>query len=206
MHLFPTTPKFFDLFIDLSYYVKTAGKSLSELNKSNGLNSQFKIIRRVEADANNLRHRISNEADSTFITPIDREDIHLLVKHLDNIIDYIEDLASNFTIYKLAKKSEYKELTLIVKQATQRIDILMKTLKGKSERVDEMKKIINEIHELELEGNRIYARALKKLFSIRNHNSISIVKWKDIYDLLNKILDECENTADAVNHIIIKTF
>lgn len=205
MQLFPKSPKFFDLFIDLATYVKTAGKTLPELKKSNGIKPIFKTIQRVEADANKLRHKISNEADSTFITPIDREDIQLLAKHLDNIIDYIEDLVENLTIYKLTKKPEYRELTLIVREGTQSIDTLIRKLKGKGNTVAEMKKIIDEIHNLELEGNRIYSKALKKLFS-HSRNSISVVKWKDIFDLLNKILDECENTADVVNHIIIKNF
>ncbi|MBI2611329.1 DUF47 family protein [Candidatus Gottesmanbacteria bacterium] len=205
MQLFPKSPKFFDLFIDLATYVKTAGKTLPELKKSNGIKPIFKTIQRVEADANKLRHKISNEADSTFITPIDREDIQLLAKHLDNIIDYIEDLVENLTIYKLTKKPEYRELTLIVREGTQSIDALIRKLKGKGNTVAEMKKIIDEIHNLELEGNRIYSKALKKLFS-HSRNSISVVKWKDIFDLLNKILDECENTADVVNHIIIKNF
>lgn len=105
----------------------------------------------------------------------------------------------------MTRKPEYKELSQIVKEATQNIEILIRKLKEKSNSVNEMRKIIHQIHTLELDGNKVYSKALKKLFS-HNRNSISVVKWKDTYDLLNKILDECENTADAVNHIIIKNF
>lgn len=207
MDFFPKNPKFFDLFEELAKIVNSGGEILTNL-KIGKKETLFyaKKTQELEYSADTICHQLYHEADSTFITPIDREDIHTLARNLDNIIDLIENLTSNLILYRATKEAkEFKQFTKIIKKATVNIFSLISLLKNRGRNIPEMRKLIIEIHSLENEGDRLTRQAFKSLFA--NHkNPIIIIKWKDLFENLEEVLDECENTADIVEEIIVKNF
>lgn len=125
---------------------------------------------------------------------------------MDNIIDLIENLISNIILYKVDKEPlEFKQFTIIISKTTKKIDLLVSYLKNRAKNIPEMKKVIIEIQSLENEGDELMRRSLKSLFT--NHkNPVVIIKWKDLFENMEEILDECENTANIVEEIIVKNF
>lgn len=207
MNFFPKNPKFFDLFEDLARIVNSGGDILPKIKiRSKNIVSYAKKARQLEHQADTICHTLYHEADSTFITPIDREDIHLLSRNLDNIIDLIENLTSNILLYGVTREiAEFKNFTKVISQTTVKILQLVSLLKKRDKNVADMRKLIIEIHSLENEGDNLIRRALKHLFT-DHKNLVVILKWKDLFENMEEILDECENTADIVEEIIVKNF
>ena len=207
MDFFPKSPKFFDLFAELAKIVSVGGDILPKIKiRSKNILAYAKRARELEHQADCICHKLFYEANSTFITPIDREDIHYLAHDLDNIIDLIENLTSNIILYGVTKEvDEFKKFTKIISITTAKILSLINLLKKQSKYISEMKKIIVEVHSLENEGDNLIRHAFKHLFA--NHKDpVVIIKWKDLFENMEEILDECENTADIVEEIIVKNF
>lgn len=207
MDFFPRNPKFFDLFEELAKIVTLGGEILPKVKIGKiSLLSYSQKTQELEHRADEICHKLFHEADSTFITPIDREDIHALSGILDNIIDLIENLISNLILYRVKKEaSEFKNFCQIINQATSKLFLLVSLLKDRDKNIPRMRKLIIEVHSLENEGDQLIRRALKHLFA--NHrNPVEIIKWKDLFENMEEILDECENTADIVEEIIVKNF
>jgi len=205
--IFPKNPDFFKLFDKLANKVKSAGVLLYQIKiNSTAINLYTKKARRWELDADDLCHQLKFLASSTFITPIDREDIYLLARSLDNIVDLIENVVSNINAYVISKEHpQFKNITKIIYQATEKISQLINHLKYRDKKIEEMKKLIIQINSLENKGDELMRDGLRFLF--HNHQDlIEIVKWKDILEDMEGVLDECENTAYIVEEIIIKNF
>lgn len=208
MSLFPKSPKFFDIFTQLAKIVDQAGSIIPKIKNGAKKDTEkyAKEARRLELEANKIRHKLAIEAEKTFITPIDREDIHVLARRLDNIVDYIEDLVSNLMVYQIKKDTgEFKSLGEKIHETTKNVYSLIEYLRYQNRNIDEMKKLILKIHTLENEGDELNKKAVISLFK-QNRNIIEIIKWKDLFQDAENILNECENTADIVDEIIIKNF
>lgn len=207
MDFFPRNPKFFELFEELGQFVHDSGQLLSKIKiGSKTFPAAVTKVRHLEDTADKLCHTLYREADSTFITPIDREDIHILAKNLDNIIDLIEDLVSNLQLYKITRTNDhFQKFTTIIKEATSKIVHILSLLKGRDKHILAMRKIIIEIHALENKGDTLIRAAIKDLFH-NGKDPVSIIKWKDLYQTMEEVLDECEDAADVVEQIIIKNF
>jgi uncharacterized protein Yka (UPF0111/DUF47 family) len=208
MALFPKSTDFFKIFVDLSSLVAKAGSLTQNLKngKRNSILLSSKQARRLELEANRIRHYLSERADSNFITPIDREDIHVLARNLDDIIDEIENLVSDMKAYDIKRdKTDFHELTQTINEATAKVHELISLLKQKEKKLGAMKKVIREIRMLENEGDELNKLAITRLFETEK-NAILVLKWNQIFRTSEKILDRCEDTADTVNEIIIKNF
>ena len=208
MLFFPKSTNFFDIFSDFSLLVQQAGSVLPKLRngKRKNLATYAKNIRRLELQANRIRQRLSEEADSTFITPIDREDIHILARNLDAIVDSIEDLVSNMFVYEIKKDNkDFPELATTAMEATEKVHLLITLLKKKGKHIQEMKRLIHEIYLLENEGDELNKKAITNLFKTEK-NAIQVVKWNELLRTLEDILNDCEDTANTVNEILIKNF
>jgi len=207
MHFFPKTPKFFDLFDKLAKKVELSGQLLKEskLNTAS-ISKVAKKLRKLELEADIICHHITREADSTFIPPIDREDIHALARNLDTIIDYVENLQSLIQIFHLGRSNgQFTIYIETVAAATKQISLLVHELRHGGKNIAKMKKYIIKIHALENEGDELLRKSYTKLFS--NHKPlIAVIQWKDIYKNLEDILDQCEVASDTIEEIIIKNF
>ncbi len=157
-------------------------------------------IKEVEHKCDFLTHEIIQRLNKTFVTPIDREDIHELAKTLDDVMDAIDNAASLVPLYKIDKvRPGARELTRIIIQQCDEIRVAIEALerrKGVLERAI-------EINRLENEADRIHMNAISQLFD-EETNPIVVLKWKELYDLLEEATDACEDVANLLENVVVK--
>lgn len=207
MQLFPRNPNFFLWFIQMTQAINKQCDLLSKIN-SHPTQAQAlaKKIRTLETNVDELMHTVEHEADMTFITPFDREDLVHLVRQLNTIADSIENAAAGITFTKFKKDGKYLPRYLkLVNQTTDAVLSLVHDLSKRDKYLVRMKKTIRQIHDLENEGDDLFRETIRELF-LRNHDARTIFKWHYVYENLETVLDACENTADIINTIIIKNY
>lgn len=190
--------RFFDLFRKQGEIVSEA---LAELSKSllEG-RSRHARLRDLEHDCDDATHEIHNLVNNTFATPLDQEDILLLASTLDDIVDLAEETADKIDLYHVQKITDpAKQMGEYLAMAGTEVAAAVSRLQTLSE----LQPHRAEIHRLENEGDRMLRVAIGDLFSGVTDVS-ELVKWKDIYDLLESTMDACEHAANVIETIAIK--
>ena len=207
MNFFPKSTNLFDRFDELAAIVKQCGDIPPKIKNGSVDSEKYaKQARKLELKADTIYQILIQEAESVFITPIDRDDIHVLAKNLDDITDLIEDVVFSMSIYKIKKSSkEYLAITTSLREITLKVSLLVQCLKKGNKRIKEMRSLITEIYTLENKGDDIARKAIASLFAKRT-NAITIMKWKDIYEEIEKAFGECEHTANIVTQIVAKNY
>jgi predicted phosphate transport protein (TIGR00153 family) len=157
-------------------------------------------LRDLERTGDGLSHDIGQRLERTFVTPFDREDIHQLITRLDDVLDFIEEVADTCILFKIEAPSPttVAQADIIVKQAEEIVRALEK-LKG-------FKGVAPhwiEIHRLENEGDRVVRHAMAELFA-NGADPIEVIKWKDLYALLEDTIDAGEDVANVIERIVVK--
>jgi predicted phosphate transport protein (TIGR00153 family) len=199
--LIPRENKFFDLFVQDAANVVAAARVLEQMlhhyDERERLASQ---LRDMEHHGDVMSHDIGRALEATFVTPFDREDIIGLINRLDDVVDLIEEVADTFILYGIDEPSPValQQCEIIVQQCEQIQEALgtLSTFKG-------LDKYWIEIHRLENEGDRIVRRGIAELFK-NGGDPIDVVKWKDVYGLLEETVDACEDVANVIEHIVVK--
>jgi uncharacterized protein Yka (UPF0111/DUF47 family) len=200
MRITPVTPgrRFYELF-------RTQGKlvsdTLTELSKSllEG-RSRHARLRDLEHECDDATHQIHNLVNSAFVTPLDEEDILLLASSLDDVVDLAEETGDKIDLYRIQNITDAaKQMGEYLAQAGIEIAAALDRFEGFAE----LKPHRLEIHRLENEGDRLTRDAIGDLFS-RVKDASELVKWKDIYDLLEETMDACERAANVMETIAIK--
>ena len=207
MRFFPKETNFFLLFEDYARVIEASGQLLLQLNKKANRNGELvKKARRLELKADDICHTIYQETNTSFITPIDREDIYLLARTLDNIVDLIENIISNINVYGIKKlEPNFKKFIDLQALTTKHLAQLINLLKDKEKHLPEIKKLIIKINYFENQGDELIRDEFRRLFS--NHkNPVEIIKWMDLFENIESVLDECEEVSYLVEDIIIKNF
>jgi uncharacterized protein len=190
--------RFYDLFRKQGELVS---ETLSELSKSllEG-KSRHARLRDLEHQCDEVTHQIHNLVHSTFVTPIDQEDILLLASSLDDVVDLAEETGDKIDLYEIRVISDAaKAMGDHLAKAGTEVAGALDRLEGFAE----LKPHRLEIHRLENEGDRITREAIGSLFS-QVSDATELVKWKDIYDLLEATMDACEHAANVMETISIK--
>lgn len=157
-------------------------------------------IKEVEHQCDFLTHEIIQRLNKTFVTPIDREDIHELARTLDDVMDAIDSAASLVPLYRIDKvRPGARELTRIIIQQTDEIRTAVEALE---QRKGVLERAI-EINRLENEADRIHRQAIGRLFD-EEHDPIMVIKWKEIYDILEEATDACEDVANLLENVVVK--
>jgi len=195
----PEEKKFFDEFEKEMAIVKRGAQMLVDLvNDYKKLDQIAGKLDNIEHECDCVVHDITDMLNSTFITPIDREDIHDLATEIDDIIDIIDAVGRRLMIFKITDKCpKYlpENAALILKSVTE-VEKAVKLLRDPSKGKELEKRCIS-VNDLENEGDHLLAKALSELFDGDDVNYI--VKMKEIYDLLEFVTDKCEEVA---NHIL----
>ena len=161
-------------------------------------------IKRLEHQGDQIAHETFDLLNRTWITPIDREDIHTLVKTLDDVLDYIDAAASRIVLYKITTTTpELKKITAVIVQsaiAIQKALALLSDLKHSRQILD----ACVEINRLENEADTVAQLAIGKLFA-EAKDPIEVIKWKEIYDFVEGATDRCEDVANTLEAIVIKS-
>jgi predicted phosphate transport protein (TIGR00153 family) len=192
------------MFSEISSKAQQCAIKLEELmNDLSDMDNKVNAIEKIEHECDEHIHNIFFCLHKSFITPIDREDIHLISKELDNIVDAIETIAHKLQMYSITyiRKEAFDMVKLII-QSTIDLTQLMLAM-NELKKVDIMKKHIIEINRLENLGDGIFRNAMKNLFD-NETNPIEIIKWKSIFEKLENAIDYCEDVANIVEGVVMK--
>ena len=200
--LLPREEQYFTLFAQMTSYINDASRTLVEMLSLQNSDFQEYVqrIKSIEHACDDLTHNVSTRLNQSFITPFDREDIYMMSKALDDVVDLIDAAARSIVMYDIREVTEpARQLAGVLQrmalQLHEVVSILQKP-KGVTER-------LIELHRLENEGDDIYQRAVGALFH-ENRDPLEVIKWKDIYEKLEAAIDRCENVANIIEGVIIK--
>lgn len=195
---------FFDLFIETAENTCKSARMLEELMTNYvDIEARIKEIEETEHECDMRIHKILKQLNKSFITPIDREDIYLIAKELDNITDAIEATAHRFRMLNVKSiKEDAKKLAGLIVQCTNELKCVMSELKNMKKSTVLTKKVI-EVNRIEDEGDEIYRNSITKLF-VTEKDAIEVIKWKEIYEYLESTLDACEDVANIVEGVVMK--
>lgn len=200
--IMPKEFKFYDFFenhIELVYRAAVALQNI-ETNASN-LKESVKIIKELEHRADDITHETTETLHKTFITPFERQDIYSLIKKLDDIIDSIDSSASRMDLYDIQDvRHEFKAIAGILIESTQALQAALQGLRN-IKRPAYIKEKIVRVRELESKCDIIFKEALSRLF--RETDAMLVIKWKEIFERLEKAVDRCEDAANIVETILI---
>jgi len=199
--LLPRDSTFFDLFNEAGKNSLRAATMLDEMMGSwpddNGLTREILL---AEQEGDRITHDIIKRLNSTFVTPIDREDIYGLATKLDDVVDYIEEAADFLGLYKIeAPMSQAQELTRILVGSCEQLAAGLEHLPS----FTDLDKYWIEIHRLENDGDRVSRDAVASLFS-NGIDPMVVIRWKDMFAVLEKAIDATETAAHILEGIVIK--
>jgi predicted phosphate transport protein (TIGR00153 family) len=196
--------QFFHLFETAAANVATASQALLNLI-CNMKDKETKIaeLEDLEHMGDDLTHDIISELHKAFITPIDREDIFLLAKEIDNIVDSIEATAHRFIMLNVCETTpQAEELAKMINESAKQLVLVMHELR-KLKHIAVDNKTIIEINNIEDAGDKIYRKAVKELYS-GAYDALTVIKWREIYDHLEDTLDAFEDVANIIEGIAMK--
>lgn len=202
--LIPKEMVFFDLFEQAAENAHQGAVALAALlDDYTNVAEKAKRIKDIEHAGDKITHDTIEKLNQTFITPIDREDIHRLISRIDDILDMIDTAVNRMYLYKIDKPTDdAKALAKVLVKATAIITELLPKMRNLKLSSSLLQDCI-AIHTQENEGDRIEQHALASLFE-NGHDPIYIIKWKDIYEELESATDRCEDVANVIEGIVLK--
>ncbi|HWI96175.1 MAG TPA: DUF47 family protein [Solirubrobacterales bacterium] len=201
LSLLPRDRTFFDLFIEAGENTLKASRLLDQMMATWPDSGELsKQIVDAEQEGDRITHAIIKRLNSTFVTPIDREDIYGLATQMDDIVDYTEEAADFLGLYKIeAPMSQAQELTKVLVAACEQLAAGLKHLRD----FKDLDKYWIEIHRLENDGDRISRDAVASLFS-NGIDPMVVIRWKDMFAVLENAIDATETAAQILEGIVIK--
>lgn len=199
--LIPREEKFYDDFKMMADQIRHGARLLEQMLASDPpLADKAHEIKEVEHQCDFLTHEIIQRLNKTFVTPIDREDIHELARALDDIMDAIDSAAALIPLYRIdVVRPGARELTRVIVQQADEVRVAVEALER---RTGVLERAI-EINRLENEADRIHKRAIGELFDTET-NPLTVLKWKEILDVLEEATDECEDVANLLENVVVK--
>ena len=202
--ILPRDDSFFDLFDQLSAKALEAARALEEtFVRWDRLEERTRMIKDLEHTCDEITHRTMDKLNSTFITPLEPEDIHTLVSRLDDIVDHIDSVAGRLIIY--AVKVPTEEAKLLSQVLTRACVEVQKSVAGLRNMRDPelLRRLSVEINRLENESDDILRLALKRLFE-RPNDVLEVIKLKEIYEKLETAVDRCEDVANVIQTVVLR--
>ena len=201
----PKEDKFCKLFLEAAKNVNEGAIILRKgLDALGDKELNVSKIEALEHKGDRLVNIVVKELNEAFITPIDREDIYSLIKKLDDILDLINSTIHRFLMYDInTSTNESKSFADMIVECTKYILELMKALNSVGNKKIYIKEKIICIHKIESEADCLYRKTIADLFK-NEKNPIEIIKWKEIYQILENTIDKCEKIANTVEGVVIK--
>jgi uncharacterized protein len=204
MRLLPRDEKFFDLFTSVASLSVEAAKLQLDLLRSDSMRRPAIVdaIKRLEHEADQITLEVVTRLDRVFITPLDREDIHLLASRLDDVVDLIDGAAHRVDMYHAGEAPPGAILLAeVVVRATQALLVAVQSLEKNKNRT--VLDACEQVKRLEEEGDSIYHEWVAKLFD-GSPDPLVVIKWKEIYDTMENTLDHMEDVGNVLESISIK--
>ena len=201
MRLIPKDEGFFDLFDALAERLTRSASVLNELfSEPTRLEFFAGQIKELEHQADEITHEIMMRLDRSFVTPLDREDIHKLATQLDNVVDLMDGTARRAQMFHLSDRREpAKALTGILIKAAE----LIKEAVHKVRQPQEVARIGREIKKCEEDGDAVYSDAVGALFR-GAPDALEVIKWKELYDNIEHAIDEAEDVINVLESVSLK--
>ena len=202
----PREEKFFTLFHESAANLKeTAVKLLDLMENYENVPEKVAEIKRLEEVGDTVIHTIMTNLHKTFVTPIDREDIAALGERLDDIVDDMEEAARLMVEYRIQESTENaKELARILVRCSETLEQAIGLLHFRGAKLQEILPLATIINTLENEADQVVSKAMAELFNDEAASPIYVLKWKEIYDLLEGATDYCETAANMLEGIVLK--
>ena len=199
--LLPREEKFFSDFITLADRIVSGATLLERMLASDPPAWDTALqIKQIESECDAITHSIIQRLNKTFVTPIDREDIHALAKSLDDVMDAIDAAANVMRRYRMAQlRYGARELASLTWQSAMQVKVAVEAL----ERRKEVHQLAVEVNRLENSADDIHDEALKRLFE-EERDAITVIKWKEVLDLLEEATDRCEDCANVLEGVVVK--
>ena len=198
----PREQGFFDLFAQQAENINAGAVALLKmLSQYTGVPEQVQSIKAIEHNGDEIAHNLLTKLNQTFVTPLDREDIHELCSRLDDVIDLIDAAASRFVLYRVNSVREGTvDLVKVLVAASAEVTSAVQAL-GTPEKA--MRHCI-EINRYENDSDRICRTLIAKLFD-EEKDPVQIIKWKEIFEVIETAVDKCEDVANVIEGIVIKS-
>jgi len=200
--LIPKEEMFFELFREMGIIILSAAVRLKALmDDYTDVPSALQEIKEIEHQGDLLTHEIIYKLNKSFITPFDREDIHALASALDDILDLIDASAQRFMMYHVEETTiEAKGLAFIIVRCCHTIS---SALNHFGKRHDDILEQCLELNALETEADKVYREAVCRLFD-EEKDPIRLMKWKEIYEIMERTTDKCEDAANILESVVVK--
>lgn len=200
--LLPREDEYFVLLSLMTEKIQDGSNALVEMlqDKRENFETHTKRIKDIEHVCDELSHKITVKLNKSFITPFDREDIFTLSVALDDVMDYIDAGARAIIMYDIQEINDHaKHLAKVIQSLAIEVNSAVLMLR----KPDGMNQNIVEIHRLENEADDVYFRAIGELF--RNQTDpVTLIKWKELYEILENATDRCESVANIIESIVLK--
>ena len=199
--LIPREEKFFADFITLADRIVSGATLLERMLASDPPAWDTALqIKQIESECDSLTHNIIQRLNSTFVTPIDREDIHALAKSLDDVMDAIDAAAAVTRRYRMSQlRYGPRELASLTWQSAMQVKVAVEAL----ERKKDVHQLAVEVNRLENAADDVHDEALRRLFE-EEKDAITVIKWKEVLDLLEEATDRCEDCANVLESVVVK--
>ena len=197
---------FFTRFKDYAVTLREMGEKFNEFMEAfpEDLDKNTDMLKAFESECDGKKHTIMEELYNSFVTPLDREDIFSMAEKMDDVADCIEDVSSKFRIFNVHEMTpEAAEMGKLIYEITQNIEIMFNALPDGVKNPD-LRNAIIALNNLEDKGDVIYRNALTQLFRSGDMDAVDIIKWKELYELLEISIDSGEELADVVEGIMTK--
>ena len=201
LRFFPRDEQFFELYNQMAIEIRAAAGMLEDLLASEPPDtSKVDLIKDAEHRCDALTHDTIQRLHRTFVTPFDREDLYALATSLDNVMDAIDHAAALVRLYRIEKiRKGARELAHQVSASAARLHSALDALAGSKP----VHPHAVEINRLENEADRTYQQAIQGLFDSET-DPIMVIKWKELYDVLEVITDCCEDVANVIEGVVVK--
>jgi len=200
--LLPREDSFFDLFSELAENVQTAAAALVDLlTYFTDVPAKVERIKAYEHRADDLTHTLITRLNQSFITPFDREDIHDLSTAIDDVLDLIDAAASRMLIYRVDRvRPGVADLSRTLLAATEQVAAAVRVLEKRDHILDHC----IEINRLENESDRVSRNLIAQLFD-EEKDPLQVIKWKEIIEVIETATDKCEDVANVIESVTLKS-
>ncbi len=209
--LLPRNLEFFDCFDKASQNALRTAELLADFSTTDGQRRLELVgaIKENEHVGDVLTHETLHRLGQTYLTPIDRDDIHALITRIDDVVDEIDAVAQRMVFYKIeAITSDFQQQCQVLVTATRNMAAAvaaLRFLKNRKKRSGKrsIEELLIAVHEAENEGDTIHHRFLAQLFE-SGFDPFEVIKWKELYEIVEQAIDCCEDVADTVHGIVLK--
>jgi predicted phosphate transport protein (TIGR00153 family) len=201
LRLIPKEEKFFHDFVTMADRIVSAATLLERMLASDPPAWDTALqIKQIEHECDALTHDVISRLNRTFVTPIDREDIHALATSLDDVMDAIDAAANVMHRFRMsALRYGARELASLTWQSAMQVRTAVEALEKKQGVHDRAV----EVNRLENAADDVHNEALRRLFE-EEKNALTVIKWKEVFDLLEEATDRCEDVANVLEGVVVK--